>query len=434
MIRLRRWISMERSMSTSGFSLFAALFQTAAAISVLLCLLTKPAAADARDVARAALAAKDQRQFDVAIQLFDEALRQGGFDREQEGYLVYSRGVSYEALGVRDKALADLDVAIAILPNFANSFIYRALIWTSKSQYDRAVDDLLQAGRLTPKDPLVFNNLAGVYEKKGEIDRAIETYDRALRLKPDYAEAYYNRAHAYILKNDNDRAFADYDQAIWLQPLFADAFANRGILYLGRGDIKNAFDDFSAAIRLRPDDAGFLSNRANAYLTIANYPDALSDFQKALQIDPGNAATYLGRGRARLFSGDVAGSIEDFTTAVRLRPSNPYPVIWLHIARGHRGEDDRTELTENAAKVKRDRWPTVLLDYYLGNVSAEQIRAAALTAPKDVCEADFFLGEASFHHGQTTAARELLERVTLRCRSFDVVFGAAIAELQLLPP
>ncbi|MDH8308107.1 hypothetical protein QIG59_28085, partial [Klebsiella pneumoniae] len=72
------------------------------------------------------LAAKERRQYPYAIQLFDEALRRGEFAPDQRGFLLYSRGVSYEALGLRDRALGDLDAAIALLPQFPNFYVYRA--------------------------------------------------------------------------------------------------------------------------------------------------------------------------------------------------------------------------------------------------------------------------------------------------------------------
>ena len=393
---------------------------------------------DALELARAGFVAKEHRQFALAIQLFDEALRQGSFAKEPHGFLVYSRGVSYEGLGVRDKALADFDTAIALLPDFPNSYIYRGLIWVDQREYDRAIEDFLHAGRLNPKDSMVFNNLGGVYEKKGDFDRAIESYDQAIRLQPNYAGAYYNRAQAYIGKQDVERALADYDQAIWLQPNFADAFGNRGVLYLARGQSNKAIADFGTAIRLSPRDVTFWTNRGNANLTIGKYGDALRDFDQALQIDPGNPSTYLGRGRARLFAGDTTASVEDFKTAIRLRPSNPYPVIWLHIARTHNGEADRDEFAENAAKVRRDFWPTALLDYYLGTMDSEQVRAVALNGParekeKRICEAEFYLGEFAVHKGQPTVARTLLEAVLAGCRPYDVVYSAAVAELKLVP-
>lgn len=128
---------------------------------------TSLAAADAFDLAKAGFAAKERRDCLQAIGLFNEAIRQGNFDNERYGFLVYSRGVCYESMGIRDKALADFDTAIALLPRFPNSYIYRGLIWTFEREYDRAIDDFLRARLLSPKDPLIFNNLAGAYEKKG---------------------------------------------------------------------------------------------------------------------------------------------------------------------------------------------------------------------------------------------------------------------------
>lgn len=81
------------------------------------------ATADAFDLAKAGFAAKERRDCLRAIQLFDEAIRQGTFDQERRGFLIYSRGVCYEGLGVRDKALADFDSAIVLLPRFPNSYV-----------------------------------------------------------------------------------------------------------------------------------------------------------------------------------------------------------------------------------------------------------------------------------------------------------------------
>lgn len=405
-------------------------------LAVTLMLASTRANADALDLARAGFAAKERHDYARAIQFFDEAIRLGNFDKERYGFLIYSRGVSYEGLGIRDKALADFDAAIALLPNFPNSYIYRGLIWAYEREYDRAIEDFLHARKLSPNDPMILNNLGGAYEKKGDLDRAIKSYNEAVRLQPAYAEAYYNRAEAFLAKGDRERALSDYDQAIWLQPNFPDAFGNRGAVHLMLGHFDKAVADFGSAIKLRPQDAIFWANRANANLTIGNYAAALADFDQALRVSPGNPAIYLGRGRARLFAGDISASIDDFKTAVRLRPSNPYPVIWLHIARVHAGEDDRAELAENSAKVKRDIWPTSLLDYYLGIIDSARIRAAARVGPareqgKRTCEADFFLSESIAHTSQPNEARKLLQDIIEECKAYDVVYGGAVAELKL---
>lgn len=287
-------------------------------------------------------------------------------------------------------------------------------------------------------DALVFNNLGNVYEKLEQLDGAVENYDRAVSLRSDYAQAYYNRARTYALKQDEERAVADYDKAISSQPTYEDAYVNRAVLKFSRRDIKGALADLDTAIRLDPRDVAALSNRASVNLAMEKYSEALRDFDRALTLEPGNAATYLGRGRAHLFSGAVADSIEDFKTAVRLRPSNPYPVIWLHIARVHKGESDREEFAENAKNVKREPWPGAMLDMYLGLLDAGQVKAAAQQGvnrekSKRDCEATFFLGELAVHKGHTQQARNALRDVTSNCGPAETVYSAALAEVRFLP-
>lgn len=128
-------------------------------------------------------------------------------------------------------------------------------------------------------------------------------------------------------------------------------------------------------------------------------------------------------------------SVEDLNIAVRLRPLNPYPVIWLHIARLHAHDQDDDEFAENAARIKRDLWPSTVVDLYLGTSNGEQIVSAALATKdetgKHACEADFFVGDYEGHRGDSIKSRELLERVVTKCRAFDAVYSAAQSELHL---
>lgn len=393
---------------------------------------------DPVDLAQAGFLARDRGEFALAVRLFDEALLRGFFVDKQRGLLLYSRGASFEALGSRDRALSDFDAAIALLPDFPNAYVYRGIIWGDKHEYQRALHDFSTASKLNPSDPFVFNSIGNVYQKMGQDDHALENYDRAIVLRSDYAQAYYNRARIFVSKQDEKRAEADYDRAISLQPTYEDAYVNRAVLHLRRGDIKGALVDLDTAIGLNSRNLFALSNRAIVHLAGEKYAEALSDFDRALTVDPGNAAIYLGRGRARLYADALDGSIDDLKTAVRLRPTNPYPVIWLHIARLHKGESDREEFSANAKNVKRDVWPGALLDMYLGLLDMEKVTAAAeqggtTEKAKRDCETRFFLADLAAHTGQTERARDAFQEVATKCGPAEVVYSAALAEGKRLP-
>lgn len=209
-------------------------------------------------------------------------------------------------------------------------------------------------------------------------------------------------------------------------------------MYLLLGETEKAIRDFDEAIRLKGNDPIYWSNRASAYMTQERYKDALADFDRAQSIDPGNAATYLGRGRARLYSDDIPGAIADLQVAARLRPTNPNPAIWLHIARVHQGNPDRQELERNAGRVDPSQWPASILDLYLGKLDANRTREDAEHGPaaeiaRRICEADFYVGEFLGHSGKDADGRRILQSVVDRCRSVDVIFAAAKAELSRSP-
>lgn len=387
------------------------------------------------NLARAAFEAKMQGQFAVAIGLFDRALSVGNLSTAQRGMLYYGRGASYQQLEVEGPALSDLDAAIVLLPEFPNSYVHRALIWIAERRYEQAIEDLNYAQKIVPKDPVILMNLAGALTQIGQVDRAIETYNQAIVERPDAAKLYYNRAIAYILKNDREKALSDLNQVITLQPKFADAYGNRGVLLRVDGKDEKALADFDAAITLSPRDVKFRENRADVLSTLGRYSEALDEFDAALKFDPGNPELYLGRGRVHLFLQHSSASIEDLKIAVRLRPLNPYPVIWLHIARLHAHDRDDDEFAENATRVKRNIWPSTVVDLYLGRSNAEQIVAAALAIKDDtgkhVCEADFFVGDYEGHRGDSMKSKALLDRVVAKCRAFDALYSAAQSELHL---
>src|SRR5262244_2068669 len=68
--------------------------------------------------------------------------------------------------------------------------------------YDRAIADYNEAIRLVPADAPAFFGRGNAYASKGDRDRAIADYSEAIRLDPKYAFAFNNRGIAYAIKGD----------------------------------------------------------------------------------------------------------------------------------------------------------------------------------------------------------------------------------------
>ena len=147
----------------------------------------------------------------------------------------------------------------------------RALAYSQKGDYEKAIADYSKAIRLKPDDAMAYYNRGLTYDRKGDYDRAIADFGETIRLKPDFVEAYNNRGSAYIQKGDYDRAVADETQVISLDPKYATAYFNRGNAYRHKGDWDRALADYNEAIRLGPTNA--LDYKNLAWL-LAVCPDA----------------------------------------------------------------------------------------------------------------------------------------------------------------
>ena len=86
--------------------------------------------------------------------------------------------------------------SIRTTPAFNN----RGIVYDHKGEYDRAIADYDRAIELVPNDATAYNNRGVAYGKKGDYDRAIRDYDQAIRLKPDHANAFINRGTICFLR------------------------------------------------------------------------------------------------------------------------------------------------------------------------------------------------------------------------------------------
>jgi tetratricopeptide (TPR) repeat protein len=111
-----------------------------------------------------------------------------------------NRGAAYRDKREYDRAIQDFDQAIGLDPNNTRAFYSRGIAHNSKREYDRAIQDFDQAIRLDPNNAPAFNDRGTAYNFKRDYDRAIQDYDQAIRLDPNYARAFYNRGIAYYDK------------------------------------------------------------------------------------------------------------------------------------------------------------------------------------------------------------------------------------------
>jgi tetratricopeptide (TPR) repeat protein len=195
-----------------------------------------------------------------------------------------------------DEAIRYYDKAIALHPEFAQSYRERGLAYSNKGDFERAVEDLTKAIELDP-DFSVFYTERGFYRiRTGDYDGAISDYNWVIKHDDlNKVDAYCNLGDAYRRKGDLDIALKQCNEAISLSPIYYYPYKIRGCIYYDRNEYGKAIEDFTKAINSLDDaleDKTVVYNlRGKCYRAMSEEDCANSDFTKAQELQDARAET-----------------------------------------------------------------------------------------------------------------------------------------------
>lgn len=208
------------------------------------------------------------------------------------------------------------------------------------------------------------------------------------------ARFYYDRGVIYDAVGLRILSRIDFHQALKVQPNLADAYNFIGIYYTQEGEFESAYEAFDAVLELSPDyDYAFLNRGIALYYGERNEL-ATSDMESFYQRDP----------------------------------QDGYRALWLYVTESAIDVDQASKhLAENRLSLNPNAWSSVLVDYYLGNKSRDEVFAAAkegLSHPNEyaerLCETYFYIAKISQQQGQNIDAANYF-RLALATNIYDFV-------------
>lgn len=282
------------------------------------------------------------------------------------------RAVANMQSGDNARAIADLDEAIKLRPDYADAYMLRSNLKMSddpkgaladlekfvelrptsgKGYYQRAILRLVNknaAGALTDLDATVANgykedhvfNLRGQLRlENGDLKGSLADYDAAIKLNPDNANYYLSRAWLYVQMDNKLSALSDLSHVIeWYEagpqkPRPATekqantAPAGNAEAEVAKPGAKTGpptVDIATQTTNPSPDDkemvplmADAYDRRAAIYSERGNTDAALADFSKSIKLLP-NAAAYFGRALEQEKKGDLPGALADVKKSIEL--------------------------------------------------------------------------------------------------------------------
>lgn len=160
-----------------------------------------------------------------------------------------NRAIYYINIENKEGALADLNKAISIYPDYLEALKQRYLILIEKGQYDLALADLQRITKLEPDNVAAYMMIGEVYGK-------------------------------YL--NDIQNSLLYLNKANEINPNDFSVLSNLGIVYAMKGDAVNALKFFNKALEMNPNDKTLLSNMSVLYSNIGE-DDKAAEFQKRAQ-------------------------------------------------------------------------------------------------------------------------------------------------------
>lgn len=208
------------------------------------------------------------------------------------------------------------------------------------------------------------------------------------------ARFHYDRGVIYDSVGLRILSRIDFHQALKLQPNLADAYNFIGIYYTQEGEFESAYEAFDAVLELSPE-----------------YDYA-----------------FLNRGIALYYGERNELAIADMQSFYTLDPKDGYRALWLYLIESTQGvEQAKMNLTASRTQLANNAWSSVLVDYYLGNSSRDEVFAAAKQGlshkneyAERLCEAYFYIAKIAQQNGQYSDAANYF-RLALATNIYDFV-------------
>ncbi|TET39313.1 MAG: hypothetical protein E3J72_00775 [Planctomycetota bacterium] len=224
-------------------------------------------------------------------------------------------GVDHENIRIRDISREIRDMPFT--PELYSTFIKRALVFSARKEYDKAIADLNHAIELEPEQAKAYQRLAKLYIKMKKPENAVASYKKQIALleklppatyfsNPSYLRAYRQLADLYFDSGDEKSAIDTLNRMLNLhrrarrmgmQGLsnenLAELNLQLGIFALKKGDHKQAVRNLTEAAKLSPKNHKIYGRRGEAYMALGNANKGFKDLRTARILDTRYAHPHL---------------------------------------------------------------------------------------------------------------------------------------------
>jgi tetratricopeptide (TPR) repeat protein len=300
----------------------------------------------------------NEKRFGDAVRIFAECLKLDPRNTKAADYL----GLSYEALGRIDEALAAYRNAIAldtgVAPTNPELYLDLGTLLVENDRPGDAVPYLLHAAGMASGDWRVHRSLGKAYLQLNRLPEARDELRSAVTLAPENAPLHFLLAQALRKSGMADQARAEteryntltgahsspdtplaearslldlgkVDEAervtrryLEIHKSSADGHYLLGYILFKKQDAKSSLAEYTEAARYRTPGAADLEAVAGDYVLLKDYPDADKWFTKSVEWNPTDSLGWYYLGRTKYNENRFEEAIGAFEQCLKLDPRN----------------------------------------------------------------------------------------------------------------
>jgi eukaryotic-like serine/threonine-protein kinase len=343
--------------------------------------------------ARGHLQRRNRAEVDLAIDIFNQAVRQ------DPKYALAFAGLS-EAYWWKYRFTADTQwvslaeensrKALELNGKLAPVYVTRGIIEEGTGHHQEAVKALETALELEPVNPSAGRELATVYESMGKLGDAETTLKKGVVLRPSDWTSLYDLGMFYYRQGRYPEAVPLLQRVTDLAPDNNSGYTGLGAVHWMQGKYEDAAANFKRSLELRPTASAYTS-LGTIYFFMGRCADAVEQMRKAVDLVPKRDQFWGNLGDAyACVSGKKSEAVQAYQRAVQLAQAvsqvNPQDadvlsrVALYHARLGNRGEAEaQIKKARQLSPVNRDViWNAALVYELAGqrNLALESLKTA----------------------------------------------------------
>jgi tetratricopeptide (TPR) repeat protein/DNA-binding winged helix-turn-helix (wHTH) protein len=237
-----------------------------------------------------------------------------------QAYRYYSLAVAKAQAVANEEAIALLEKAVALDPQFAMAYgrIGYAYAVTGY-EAERAKAPLEKAfqlsHRLTEKDRLFINAWYSIANR--DYQGAIVPLRQIITQYPMEVEAYLRLAYLLRGEGQHDEAISVLKRALVIDPEGRDVHNALGLIYLDLYRFEEAIAAHQRYVQLAPAESNALDSLGMSYQSAGRYPEAIATYEQALSLRPDNWVAILHLGNVYVQSGRYQAALAQYHRAIQ---------------------------------------------------------------------------------------------------------------------